>query len=129
MTQIADPKPHARSSGPSTDDACGLAGRARRTLDAAVRRLLAMQAPEGYWCGELEGDSILQSEYILMKWIIGEEADPRLVRIANHLRDQQRSDGTWGQYPGGRLGGGRFDISATVKGYFALKLMGDPPEA
>jgi len=129
MTQIADGpryRTHIRQTGQPRG---GLLARARRTLEAAARRLLAMQHPAGYWCGELEGDSILQSEYILMKWILGEEDDPRLVKIANHLRSQQRSDGGWGQYPGGRLGGGKFDISATVKGYFALKLAGDPPEA
>lgn len=98
-------------------------------LDRAVTYLLNEQAAEGYWCAELEGDSILQSEYLLMKWIIGEENDPRLPRIAAYLREQQRPDGAWAQYPGGKIGGGAFDISATVKGYFALKLMGDDIES
>lgn len=98
---------------------------AKASLEAAVDHLLSLQLPEGNWCAELEGDSILQSEYILMMWIIGKEEDPRLPRITNHLRNQQREDGSWGQYPGGELGGGKFDLSATVKAYFCLKLMGD----
>lgn len=106
--------------------------RARASLDKAVDHLLGLQHEDGHWCAELEGDSILQSEYILAIWIIGQERQPwfarRLPKIANYLRRQQRPDGSWGQYPGGQRGGGKFDLSATVKAYFALKLMGDDPE-
>jgi len=90
-----------------------------------VAALFGEQRSEGYWCGELEGDSILQSEYILLKWIVEQEDDPRLPKVANYLRRQQReSDGAWIQYPGAKP-----DLSATVKAYFALKLMGDDLEA
>ncbi len=99
----------------------GLEIEAEQALGRATDRLLACQDPSGFWCGELEGDSILESEYILLKFIVGQEADPRLPRIANYLRTRQRSsDGAWIQYPGAKP-----DLSATVKGYFALKLMGD----
>src|ERR1051325_5154450 len=95
--------------------------RVEASLATAVERLLAVQEPEGYWCAELEGDSILQSEYILLKWIVEQEDDTRLPRVANYLRRQQREeDGAWVQYPGAKP-----DLSATVKAYFALKLMGD----
>jgi squalene-hopene/tetraprenyl-beta-curcumene cyclase len=107
--------------------------RARERLEDVCRRgiaaLVALQKPDGHWCGELQGDSILESEYILMKFILGQERQPMadgrdgwrtLQRIANYLRSVQRDDGGWGQYPGSDI-----DISATVKGYFALKLMGD----
>jgi squalene-hopene/tetraprenyl-beta-curcumene cyclase len=98
---------------------------ARQALSLAIRQLIAMQDAAGFWCGELEGDSILQSEYILLKFIVEQEDDPRLPKIANFLRRQQRSsDGAWIQYPGGKP-----DLSATVKGYFALKLLGDDIEA
>lgn len=96
-------------------------GRLNDGLGRAIRQLESQQAPEGYWCAELEGDSILQSEYILLKFIIEQEDDPRLPRIANYLRRQQReSDGAWIMCPGAKP-----DLSATVKAYFALKLMGD----
>lgn len=58
-----------------------------------------------------------------MKWIINQEDDPRLPNIANYLRKLQQPDGSWNQYPGADI-----DISATVKGYFALKLIGDHPD-
>lgn len=106
-------------------------------VDAALRRaveaLRALQNEDGHFRAELEGDSILQSEYLLMKFILGQEragmADGRdggeiLAKVTRMLRSQQRGDGTWGQYPGSAM-----DISATVKGYFSLKLMGDDPEA
>ena len=90
-------------------------------LDRAIDALMFEQDDEGYWCAELEGDSILQSEYILMKFILEEEDDPKLVKIARTLRRQQRTeDGAWVQYPNSKP-----DLSATVKAYMALKLMGD----
>jgi len=95
-------------------------------LDSAIARatesLLAKQAAGGWWVGELQGDSILESEYILLKWILGQEADPDLVKIANHLRRLQNPDGGWSLYPGGPP-----DPSGCAKAYFALKLMGDDP--
>ena len=101
--------------------------------DRAVSALLSLQHEDGHWCAELEGDSILQSEYILMKWILeqehstmfdGRETWEVLTKIANHLRDQQRPDGGWGQFPDSGV-----DVSGSVKAYFALKLMGDDPRA
>lgn len=110
-----------------------------------------LYAEHAHLCGELEGDSILSSEYLLMKWILGLENDrPEdsragklgLDRIANHLRLTQRGFGPtpvatepaldeadqgrggWGQYPGAPT-----DLSATVKAYFALKLAGDDVDA
>ncbi len=110
-----------------------LPARAAHTLDLAVEALFAKLKPDPrtpgspslHWCAELEGDSILSSEYLLMKLILGQvQGDARLPRIANHLRLVQRPDGTWGQYPGSPP-----DLSACVKAYLALKCFGDSPEA
>jgi squalene-hopene/tetraprenyl-beta-curcumene cyclase len=98
----------------------------------AVEALLSLQHGDGHWRGELQGDSILESEYLLMKFILGQEGEPMadgrpgamvLTRIAGYLRSLQRDDGGWGQYPGSGV-----DLSATVKAYMALKLMGDDPD-
>jgi len=106
---------------PPEAPAASLMREARSALSRATDCLISMQHPSGFWCGELEGDSILQSEYILLKFIVEQESDPRLPKIANYLRREQRpTDGAWIQYPGGKP-----DLSATVKAYFALKLMGD----
>jgi squalene-hopene/tetraprenyl-beta-curcumene cyclase len=108
----------------------------RQTTVAAHRRaveaLQSLQRDDGHFCGELQGDSILESEYLLMKFILGQEDEPMadgrpgrevLARIAEYLRSLQRDDGGWGQFPGSGI-----DLSATVKAYAALKLMGDAPE-
>ncbi len=90
-------------------------------LNQAIHAMIELQHEEGYWCGELEGDSILQSEYILLKFIIGEDDDPRLPKIARYLRSQQSPEsGGWLLFPGSHA-----DLSASVKAYLALKLMGD----
>jgi squalene-hopene/tetraprenyl-beta-curcumene cyclase len=94
------------------------------TIDRARAALLARQAEQGYWCGELQGDSILESEYIFMRFVLGEESDPCLVKIANYLRAIQQADGGWNLFPDGPP-----DLSGSVKAYFALKLMGDDPKS
>ena len=81
-----------------------------------------------HWCAELEGDTILSSEYILMKFILGQQDGPAeralLPRLANQIRIWQRPDGGWGQYPGSAA-----DVSSCVKSYLCLKLLGDSPHA
>ncbi|MFW6060231.1 MAG: squalene--hopene cyclase [Phycisphaeraceae bacterium] len=135
MAQDAGPSTEATAStattaaSPDREDLRQLTNRARRALDAAMPRLLDRQHDDGHWCAELEGDSILQSEYILLKWILHQEDDPRLPKIAAYLRRQQQPDGAWVQYPAVPVGRGDIDISATVKGYLALKLLGDDPQA
>jgi squalene-hopene/tetraprenyl-beta-curcumene cyclase len=107
--------------------------RLSETLERGLAALASLQRDDGHFCGELQGDSILESEYLLMKFILRQEDEPMadgapgrptLERIARSLRSQQREDGAWGQYPGSGP-----DLSATVKAYFALKLMGDDPES
>jgi squalene-hopene/tetraprenyl-beta-curcumene cyclase len=93
-------------------------------LARARDALLAKQDPAGFWVGELQGDSILESEYLLLRFILGQENDPDLPLIANYLRGLQNADGGWSLFPGGPA-----DLSGTVKAYFALKLMGDDPDA
>ena len=95
-----------------------------QALDKAREALLALHRPDGYWVGELQGDSILESEYLLLKFILSQENEPALPKIAKYLRSLQQADGGWSLFPGGPS-----DLSGTVKGYFALKLMGDDPEA
>lgn len=94
-------------------------------MASAIRRtkrwLLEHQHADGYWCGELEGDTILESEYILLLAWLGEETSPQAVAAARYLLAQQQPHGGWSQYPGGPI-----DISGSVKAYFALKLTGQP---
>ncbi len=94
------------------------------SLRRAALWLKEQQAPEGYWCGELEGDSILQSEYLLLLAWLGRERTEVAGKCARRLLRQQLPDGGWGMYPGGGL-----EISGSVKAYFALKLAGIDPQS
>src|SRR5262245_61336307 len=97
-------------------------------LDAAIERtsqwLLAQQHGDGHWCAELEGDSILESEYLLLLAWMGRERSDDALAAARCLVDQQLPEGGWAMYPGGEL-----EISGSVKAYFALKLTGHDPQA
>jgi squalene-hopene/tetraprenyl-beta-curcumene cyclase len=85
--------------------------------------LSSRQQADGHWIGELEGDTILESEYILLLAFLGRESDPVCERSARYLLDHQLPDGGWAIYPGGSA-----ELSASVKAYFALKLVGYSPE-
>ena len=95
-------------------------------LEGAIGRsaawLLDQQKPLGFWCGELEADTTLESDYILYLHILGRPA--RVGKLAAYIRRRQRPDGGWNIYEGGPS-----ELNATVKAYLALKLAGDPADA
>ena len=91
---------------------------------AARRYLLSIQREDGHWCAELEGDTILESEYMLTMHFLGRASEPRIRKAAEYLRRQQLPGGGWAIFPGGPP-----EVSASAKAYFALKLVGDDPEA
>lgn len=101
----------------------GLERRLAEARETAAAWLLDRQHPDGYWVGELEGDTILESEYILLLTFIDRLHDPRVSLLANYLREKQNPDGSWSLYPGGPG-----DVSGSVKAYFALKLAGISPD-
>jgi squalene-hopene/tetraprenyl-beta-curcumene cyclase len=94
----------------------------RNAISAAQRYLLSIQHADGHWCGELEGDTILESEYILTLHFLGRTGEKRVRKAAEYLRRKQLPEGGWPNYEGGPP-----DVSASVKAYFALKLVGDDP--
>src|SRR5438477_8236255 len=93
-------------------------------LQQARQCLLSLQKPDGHWCGELQGDTILESEYILLMAFLGRDQEPRVKKAGRYILSQQRPDGAWSNYPGGPD-----DLSVSVKAYFALKVAGHPAEA
>jgi squalene-hopene/tetraprenyl-beta-curcumene cyclase len=98
--------------------------RTLRAIEDVQGWLLAAQEPDGHWCGELEGDTILETEYVLLLHFLGRLDDPRVGRAARYVRRKQLPEGGWAIYPGGPP-----EVSASVKAYFVLKLAGDAPEA
>src|SRR5258708_3485747 len=97
--------------------------RTLRAIEDAQGWLLAAQEPDGHWCGELEGDTILETEYVLLLHFLGRLDDPRVAKAARYVRGKQLPGGGWAIYPGGPP-----EVSASVKAYFVLKLAGDAPE-
>ncbi len=82
-------------------------------IDRARRCLLEQQHGDGHWVGELQGDTILESEYILLMGFLGREREPRLAKAARYVLTQQQPGGGWSNYPGGPA-----DLSVSVKAYF-----------
>ena len=94
-------------------------------VEEAVKRaqdyLFSQQHPDGYWCGELEADSTLESDYIMLHTLLGAGNERKLKGAAEEIRRKQNADGGWSIYAGGPS-----NISASVKAYFAFKLMDWP---
>jgi squalene-hopene/tetraprenyl-beta-curcumene cyclase len=95
-----------------------------RAVNDARAALLALQHPDGYWCFELEADCTIPAEYILMMHFMDEIDEELTAKLAVYLRSHQESHDGWSLYPGGG-----FDMSCSVKAYYALKLAGDDPNA
>jgi squalene-hopene/tetraprenyl-beta-curcumene cyclase len=116
VTAVSKPKAAAEAPSDSVLD-----DRIRR----AAQSLLKRQRPDGHWIFELEADATIPAEYILLRQFLGEPDDPELERrIGVYLR---RIQGTHDGWP--LVHGGPFDISASIKAYYALKMIGDDPDA
>ncbi len=95
-----------------------------RAVAAARDALIARQSAEGYWLFELEADCTIPAEYIMMMHFLDEIDAPLETKIAAYLRSHQAEHGGWPLYHGGD-----FNMSCTVKAYYALKLAGDDSHA
>ncbi|HEY1361622.1 MAG TPA: squalene--hopene cyclase [Xanthobacteraceae bacterium] len=94
-------------------------------IDAATRALLALQRHDGHWVFELEADATIPSEYVLLRHYLGEPVDAGLeAKIAAYLRRVQGEHGGWPLFRDGA-----FDMSASVKAYFALRMIGEAVDA
>ena len=89
-------------------------------IESAKNKILKEQEKDGHWVYELEADCTIPAEYILMNHFSGEINNKTEEKIAAYLRDQQNEEGGWSLYTDGN-----FDLSCSVKTYFALKLVGD----
>jgi squalene-hopene/tetraprenyl-beta-curcumene cyclase len=88
-------------------------------IGKATSFLLSTQAPDGHWVGELEADSTITSEYLLLCHLLDRVDRERERKAVNYLSSRQLADGGWNLYEDGPS-----NLSATIKAYFALKLAG-----
>ncbi len=96
-----------------------------RHIAEAATALRACQRADGHWCFELEADATIPAEYVLMRQFRGEPANDELERLIGvYLRRIQGDHGGWPLFHAGAM-----DVSASVKAYFALKMIGDDPQA
>ncbi len=94
-------------------------------IRTATDALIAAQRHDGHWVFQLEADCTIPAEYVLMRHYLGEPVDAGLeARIARYLRRVQGAHGGWPLFHDGD-----FDMSASVKAYFALKMIGDDIDA
>ncbi|MFO0778135.1 MAG: prenyltransferase/squalene oxidase repeat-containing protein, partial [Nitrospira sp.] len=93
------------------------------SVDDAIKRsqswFFTRQHAEGYWVAELEADTTLTSEYVMLRRFLGRVDLERELMAVRYLKSMQLPDGGWPIYYGGPS-----EISASVKAYFALKLSG-----
>ena len=97
--------------------------RVRDGIQRSVDWLLGQQHEDGYWCGELEADVMLEADYIYMHVLLGTGDPGRMQRAVNEILRHQNEDGGWSLYPGGPS-----NVNYGVKAYLALKLMGWSPD-
>lgn len=86
---------------------------------------LKLQRDDGHWIFEFEADATIPAEYVMLNHYLDEIDDPLEAKIGVYLRRTQSDehDG-WPLYQDGAM-----DLSCTVKAYYALKLIGDDPDA
>src|SRR5215831_12928168 len=95
-----------------------------RSIQKAAAALLEQQRRDGHWVFELEADVTISAEYVLLQHFLGESKPALEAKIARYLRRRQGAHGGWPLFHGGE-----FNLSASVKAYFALKLAGESPDA
>src|ERR1700761_4759495 len=108
-----------KAVGPEAD------GALETSIASATRALLDFRKPDGHWVFELEADCTIPAEYVLLRHFLGEPVDATLeAKIASYLRRVQGAHGGWPL-----VHDGEFDMSASVKAYFALKMIGESVDA
>jgi squalene-hopene/tetraprenyl-beta-curcumene cyclase len=95
-----------------------------RVIAEASGSLKARQKSDGHWIFDLEADVTIPAEYIMLNHYLDETEDDVEGELAEYIRAIQEEHGGWPLFHRGD-----FDISATVKAYLALKLVGDDTEA
>lgn len=95
-----------------------------KAIDSAREALAHLQHKDGHWVFELEADATIPAEYVLLEHYLDRIDQELQDKISVYLRGIQGAHGGWPLFHDGA-----FNLSASVKAYFALKAVGDPPDA
>ncbi|MBV8612705.1 MAG: squalene--hopene cyclase, partial [Acetobacteraceae bacterium] len=95
-----------------------------RSVSRAAAALARHQRPDGHFVFELEADATIPAEYVLLEHFLDRIDDALEAKIGAYLRAAQGAHGGWPLFHDGA-----FDLSCSVKAYFALRCIGDPPDA
>ena len=93
-------------------------------ISRATDALMRHQKPDGHFVFELEADATIPAEYVLLEHFLDRIDADLQARIGVYLRAIQGEHGGWPLFHDGA-----FNVSASVKAYFALKAIGDDPGA
>src|ERR1700691_202671 len=110
----------ATAAGRSRDFECQV----EDAVSRSANWLLSAQSQDGYWWGELEADTTLESDYVVYLHVLGQLKSEKVAKLANYIRKKQLTDGGWSIFYGGPS-----ELNATVKAYVALRLAGDAASA
>lgn len=91
---------------------------------SASRALRRRQNDDGHWVFELEADATIPAEYVMLEFYMDRVTPERHRKIGRYLRRTQGDHGGWPMYADGY-----FNLSASVKAYCALRIIGDPESA
>ncbi len=130
MTSTSTLKPHAVKTDPPAVRNNDIVQKIKRaySVEEAIKRatayLLNHQHSEGYWWGELESNSSMEAEYVMLLHILGKNRPERLKKIVAHIVSKQLPTGGWPMYYGGDG-----DLSTSIECYTALKMTGADPNS
>jgi len=80
------------------------------SIERAASFLVSLQRDDGYWLGELEADTTLESDYIFYLHVLVRVEAARIAKLAAYVRCGQLGDGGWNIFAGGPS-----ELNATVK--------------
>jgi squalene-hopene/tetraprenyl-beta-curcumene cyclase len=121
MTPEANLRIEVPGPGTATAPRRDIGSPVEQAIARSTEWLLSVQAPDGFWWGELEADTTLESDYVLYLHVLGQSKSEKLAKLANYIRRKQLEDGGWNTFEGGPS-----ELNATVKAYLGLRLAGDP---
>ena len=93
-------------------------------IDRAAVALRREQREDGHFAFDLEADATIPAEYVMLRHFLGEPEAAVEAKIGAYLRGTQEAHGGWPLLHGGPL-----NVSASVKAYVALRMVGDPVDA